>query len=195
MQQGLLHLHNFLRWFVIIFAIWTIIKTMGGLGGNKPFTKAEKRPAMLLMIVCDIQLLLGLVLYFTGAWGLKNIQNQGMGPVMKDSMQRFWAVEHLAGMLIAIVLIHIGYASVKKAIPDGAKYKESLLADIGGIHHHLRYYTLAVPRCYCTSVVSWHVIYDASKAASPHICSICDSNIFVLPALGFPHISGFWFYR
>jgi hypothetical protein len=124
MQQGLLHLHNFLRWFVIIFAIWTIIKTMGGLGGNKPFTKSEKRPAMLLMIVCDIQLLLGLVLYFTGAWGIKNIQNQGMGPVMKDSMQRFWAVEHLAGMLIAIVLIHIGYASVKKTMPDGAKYKK-----------------------------------------------------------------------
>jgi hypothetical protein len=124
MQQGLLHLHNFLRWFVIIFALWTIVKTMGGLGGNKPFTKAEKRPAMLLMIICDTQLLLGLMLYFTGTWGLKNIQNQGMGAVMKDSAQRFWAVEHFAGMLLAIILVHIGYASVKKAIPDAAKYKK-----------------------------------------------------------------------
>ncbi|OSZ82501.1 hypothetical protein CAP35_04315 [Chitinophagaceae bacterium IBVUCB1] len=124
MQQGLLHLHNFLRWFVIIFALWTIIKTMGGLSGNKPFTKAEKRPAMLLMIICDTQLLLGLMLYFTGAWGLKNIQNQGMGAVMKDSISRFWAVEHFAGMLIAIILVHIGYASAKKAIPDAAKYKK-----------------------------------------------------------------------
>jgi uncharacterized membrane protein len=124
MQQGMLHLHNFLRWFVIIFAIWTLVKTMGGLGGNKPFTKAEKRPAMLLMIVCDIQLLLGLFLYFTGALGIKNIQNQGMGNVMKDSLSRFWAVEHITGMLIAIVLIHIGYASVKKDIADGAKYKK-----------------------------------------------------------------------
>lgn len=124
MQQGMLHLHNFLRWFVIIFAIWTIVKTMSGLGGNKPFTKAEKRPAMLLMIICDIQLLLGLFLYFTGAWGLKNIQNQGMGNVMKDSLSRFWAIEHITGMLIAIILIHIGYASVKKDIPDVAKFKK-----------------------------------------------------------------------
>ncbi len=124
MQQGLLHLHNFLRWFVIIFALWTIVKTMGGLSGNKPFTKAEKRPAMLLMIICDTQLLLGLLLYFTGAWGLKNIQNQGMGNVMKDSISRFWAVEHFAGMLLAIILVHIGYASVKKSIPDAAKYKK-----------------------------------------------------------------------
>lgn len=124
MQQGLLHLHNFLRWFVIIFALWTIVKTMGGLSGNKPFTKAEKRPAMLLMIICDTQLLLGLLLYFTGAWGLKNIQNQGMGNVMKDSLSRFWAVEHFAGMLIAIILVHIGYSSVKKSIPDAAKYKK-----------------------------------------------------------------------
>ncbi|HEY9176799.1 MAG TPA: hypothetical protein VIN07_03870, partial [Flavipsychrobacter sp.] len=36
----------------------------------------------------------------------------------------YWAMEHLLGMLIAIILIHIGYASVKKDIPDAAKFKK-----------------------------------------------------------------------
>ncbi|HEY1031712.1 MAG TPA: hypothetical protein VGD89_08055 [Flavipsychrobacter sp.] len=124
MQQGLLHLHNFLRWFVLIFAIWTIFKTFSGMGSGRAFTKADKRPALFLMITCDIQLLLGLVLYTTGAWGIKNIQNQGMGAVMKDSVSRFWAVEHIAGMLIAVVLVHIGYAAIKKNIADSAKFKK-----------------------------------------------------------------------
>ncbi len=125
MQQGLLHLHNFLRWFVLIFALWTIFKSAGGMNGGKAFGKSDKRPALLLMITCDIQLLLGLMLYFTGAWGLKNIQNMGgMGAIMKDKVSRFWGVEHITGMLIAIILVHIAYSSLKKDIPDGAKFKK-----------------------------------------------------------------------
>jgi len=121
MTDGLLLLHNLLRWLVLLFALITIFRTMGGLNGSKPFT--ARKPALFLMISCDIQLLLGLALYFTGAWGIKNIQNQGMGNVMKDSVSRFFAVEHSIGMIVAIILVHIGYSATKKSISDGAKYK------------------------------------------------------------------------
>ncbi|MBN9483329.1 MAG: hypothetical protein BGO70_12680 [Bacteroidetes bacterium 43-93] len=124
MQQGLLHLHNILRWFVLIFALWTIFKSLADMNSGKAFTGANKRPALFLMISCDIQLLLGLILYFTGAWGIKNIQNQGMAAVMKDHASRFWAVEHITGMIIAIVLVHIGYSSTKKNIEDKAKFRK-----------------------------------------------------------------------
>lgn len=125
MQQGMLHLHNFLRWFILIFALWTMVKSASGMGGNKSFTKSDKRPALLLMITADIQLLLGLFLYFTGVWGIKNINNMGgMGAIMKDKVSRFWGVEHITGMLVAIILIHIGYAAIKKDIPDGSKFKK-----------------------------------------------------------------------
>ena len=79
---------------------------------------------MLLMITADIQLLLGAILYFMGAWGIKNIQNQGMGAIMKDDVSRFWAIEHMLGMLIGIILIHVGYSEAKKNIPDTAKFKK-----------------------------------------------------------------------
>jgi membrane protease YdiL (CAAX protease family) len=44
---------------------------------------------------------------------------------MKDSIQRFWAVEHLTGMIIAIVLITIAKGIAKKNLPDGLKHTKT----------------------------------------------------------------------
>ena len=66
---------------------------------------------------------MGLVLYLAGPMGYKNIQLFGMGEVMKNPVARFFAVEHITMMLIAIVLIHIGRARSKKALTDLAKHK------------------------------------------------------------------------
>lgn len=74
------------------------------------------------MIVTDIQLVLGLVLYFMGEWGYKSFKNFPMKDVMGNSYTRFFAVEHLVGMLIAIVLIHIGRAKMKKKSSDREKH-------------------------------------------------------------------------
>jgi hypothetical protein len=75
------------------------------------------------MIAAHTQLVIGLYLYFAGPWGSANIRNLGFGAVMKDGVARFYAVEHIFGMLVAIVLITIGRGAAKKAIPDGAKHR------------------------------------------------------------------------
>jgi hypothetical protein len=54
-----------------------------------------------------------------------NIANLGFGEVMKNPVMRYYAVEHITGMLIAIVLITIGKGVAKKRIPDAAKYKRT----------------------------------------------------------------------
>ena len=51
----------------------------------------------------------------------------GMGEVMKDPNSRFFVVEHFAGMLVAIILIHIGKAQAKKRIGDKAKHRRTLI--------------------------------------------------------------------
>jgi len=119
MQKGLLDLHNVMRWLILLFALLTLIKGAGGMSGKKPFTKGDKRVAMFLMISCDIQLLLGLVLYYLNGWWSVL---QG-GTAMASNYNRFFAVEHGVGMLVAIILIHIGYSATKKNIPDGSKFK------------------------------------------------------------------------
>lgn len=120
MQQGMLHLHNFMRWIVLLFAVIVIIQGMGGMKGNKAFSKGNKRNALFLMISADIQLLLGLYLYFAGPW----FSALTAGGVMANKATRFWSVEHITGMLIGIALIHIGYAAVKKDISDQEKFKK-----------------------------------------------------------------------
>lgn len=77
------------------------------------------------MISCDIQLLLGLILYFTGMWFDK--VKTGMAEVMKNPGERFFAVEHALMMIIAWMLVHIGRSMIKRADTDAQKHKRTLI--------------------------------------------------------------------
>jgi len=66
------------------------------------------------MITAHITLVLGVSQWMIGDVGLKMIQKSGFGTVMKDSVTRFFAVEHFAGMLIGIILITIARGKAKK---------------------------------------------------------------------------------
>ncbi len=80
---------------------------------------------ILFTSMIDIQLILGLILYVTSGLGYKNIQANGMGFVMKDGFARFFAVEHISMMILALVLIHIGRAKSKRATTDLGKHKSA----------------------------------------------------------------------
>lgn len=118
MQSNILFLHSVLRYFILLFALIVVIQSLVGMLGKRPFTKANKPPALVLLICCDLQLLLGLVLYFTGTWRVS-----AKPEVMKDPFTRFYAVEHSVSMIIAIILVHVGYSVIKKSLPDDRKYK------------------------------------------------------------------------
>ncbi len=109
MYNGLLHLHNALRWIIIILLLLSLIQAI---------TKNEKitKTSLWLLISAHITLLLGLFQYFNSeVVGFHMIENLGgMGAVMKDSFARFWVVEHISAMVIAIVLITIARGKAKK---------------------------------------------------------------------------------
>ncbi|WP_344823073.1 hypothetical protein [Rurimicrobium arvi] len=123
----MLHLHSFLRWIVIILAVAAVLKSLSGLLSKRSFAASDRKISLFFMISMDIQLLVGLVLYFTGAWGIKNIQNNGMASVMKDPAGRFFAVEHTIGMVLAIAAAHIAHSAAKKALGDQAKFRKVFL--------------------------------------------------------------------
>lgn len=125
MYTGMLHLHNLLRWVVLILLLVNIFKAFTGMTGNKPFTNGDKKTGLFLLISAHLQLLIGLYQWFTGPWGLKNIQNPGMGAVMGDPVNRFWAVEHFVGMLFGIILITLGRGIGKRNLPDTEKHKRT----------------------------------------------------------------------
>ena len=126
MNTGLLHVHSLLRYLIVLVALWAIIKAASGMSGGKTYTKSDQRPGLFYLIFMDLQLVVGLLLYVTGGFGLKRIQEMGMGEVMKDSISRFFVMEHTLMMLIALILVHVGYAQTKKAgLTDQKKYSKS----------------------------------------------------------------------
>ena len=126
MYTGFVHLHNFLRWVILLLLLVAIVRHFVGMTGKKPFTNGDKKTGTFLMIVANIQFVLGLIQWFVGDWGYKLLSNSdGMGEVMKNASQRFWIIEHPIGMLIAIALISIGRGVSKKPLPDAVKHKRS----------------------------------------------------------------------
>lgn len=123
-MQIVLILHSILRWAVLLFGLLTFINALSGYFKKRAFTESDNKSNLFFMISCDIQLLLGLVLYFTNGWfdRLKDLGNN-----MKDPASRFFTMEHLTMMLLAWVLVHIGRVKVKKAGTDIAKHKMMLL--------------------------------------------------------------------
>ena len=125
MYNGILHLHNLLRWVILLFIVIAIVKSFAGMNGNKPFTKGDKTIGLILMIAAHITFLVGIYQWIAGDLGLKAIQSAGFGAVMKNSNPRFWAIEHPVGMLLAIILITVGRRQSKAPISDGAKHKRT----------------------------------------------------------------------
>jgi len=126
MHTGMLHLHSVLRWIILLVALWAIIKMAAGRSGSKPFTASDKKPALFFLIFMDLQLLVGLYLYFTSATvGFASFKEFSFGEVMSSTALRFFAVEHLVAMLIAVVLVHVGYSATKKAPTDQKKFNKA----------------------------------------------------------------------
>jgi len=129
MYSLLVHLHSVGRWFVLLLLLIAIFRSLTA--GRRPFTRADMRTGSWLVIFTDLMLLLGLSLWLFGPKGLKMIQQMGMSEVMKDKAtegyNRFFAIEHITMMVIAIILIHIGKAQGKKAISDKAKHTRTFV--------------------------------------------------------------------
>ncbi len=124
MYNGLLHLHNLMRWVILILLIIALINAITGILNRRQFTAGNRKVALFTMIAAHITLLIGLYQWVVGPLGLKAIQQSGMAVIMKDSVARFWAVEHFTGMLIGIILITVANSTGKKNISPEKKHKK-----------------------------------------------------------------------
>ncbi len=122
MYIGFLHLHDTLRWLLLLSLVTTLVKYLIGWFGNQPWKKTDNLMGIIFTSLMDLQLLVGLVLYFFLS-PITKFAFSDFGAAMKDSELRFYAVEHFLMMLIAVVLVHIGRAKSKKASTDVAKFR------------------------------------------------------------------------
>jgi hypothetical protein len=120
-----LPIHNILRWAVLLFGLWAVVKALSGVFSKRNYNGSDNKVSLFFMISCDIQLLFGLILYFNGEWfgQLKSATKE----VMKNNVLRYFAVEHALMMIIAWLLVHIGRSMVKRSDIDAQKHKRSLI--------------------------------------------------------------------
>lgn len=123
-MQILVALHSLNRFVLLILLVVAIVKSLMGWLNKSPFEKSDDKLSLFLFISTHTQLLLGLILYFFGSAVIFS------GASMKDTVARYWLVEHSTGMLIAIVLISLGRILSKKLSDSTAKHKRMFVYNI-----------------------------------------------------------------
>lgn len=112
-----LYLHSGLRYIVLLLVLAAIIRAWADWLGHKAYTEGNRKLNLFAMISVHTQLLIGIALYFFSPFVRFG------SDTMKDATTRYWTVEHLTGMLIAIALITIGHARAKRGASSDAKHK------------------------------------------------------------------------
>lgn len=103
------HAHSGIRWALLAFLILAIVVAFQRAKKNGTFDPKDRSIPLFAMILLHLQVLLGLVLYFISP------HVQFAASTMKDSTLRFYTVEHILMMVIAAVLITIGWSKAKKS--------------------------------------------------------------------------------
>lgn len=122
MYTGLLHTHSLVRWIMLILLIMTVLRSYNGWKSKRSFTPGDKKLVLFTLIFSHVQLLIGFLLYMVSP--IVNSALSDMGAAMKDKMMRFYAVEHISIMIVAILLITIGNAMAKRTTNDSDRFKK-----------------------------------------------------------------------
>lgn len=120
MYVGIKHLHSFIGYVVLLGILFSIISAPIDYFKNKPYNK--KIPAIGLGAT-HFQIVMGGILYFISPWGMKSLN----GVAMKDTLLRLFTLEHPLIMILATVLITIGFSKAKRLKDDKVQNRTILV--------------------------------------------------------------------
>jgi hypothetical protein len=126
MYTALLFIHSWLRWLVILSGLAALGGAVGGVSTRRAWLPVDNLRLVIFGTTLDVQMLIGLILYVF----LSPVTESGFADMrltMRDPILRFFVVEHLVGMLVAIALTHIGRARVRKASEAAARHRIVLI--------------------------------------------------------------------
>lgn len=114
MNSILTHAHSGLRWVALILLLLAIVNAFT----SKTYEKKHKMINLFAMITLHTQLLIGLVQYFVTSTKVQFVDGW-----MKNPLLRFYGMEHILLMIIAIILVTIGHSKSKKGATPEEKFK------------------------------------------------------------------------
>lgn len=123
MYSGLVHAHSGLRWIALVLLVVASLTAISKWLGRSGYTDGNRKLYLFTLIFVHLQLVIGLILYF--------ISPKVNFNMLSEKVYRFYTVEHITGMLIAIALVTVGYSLSKRA-SDTTK-KQRLIGIFYGI--------------------------------------------------------------
>jgi hypothetical protein len=125
MYIAALFIHSWFRWLVFAAGLWLLVAAIRGFHRGALWSARDERANVIFLAVLDLQVLIGLLLYFALS-PVVSAAHANMGAAMKDATLRFFAVEHIITMLIAVAVAHIGRVRAKKKLGPG-RYRTTLV--------------------------------------------------------------------
>jgi hypothetical protein len=114
-----------MRWVILILLLFSILKAFSGWQQKRVFSPGDRRIWLFTMISAHITLVVGLYQWLWGRYGLLTTSLPEGESVMKNKFFRFFWVEHPTFMILAIVMITLGYGMAKKPVADVLKFKRA----------------------------------------------------------------------
>ena len=121
MYTTVLILHSWIRWAALVCGIGALLAALTGGASSR-----GERWGRFLVMTLDLQMLLGLLLYFFVSPNMAMIR-ANFGEAMQSSQLRFWAVEHVTAMVAAVILAHVGTVLARKAATPSARRTRQLI--------------------------------------------------------------------
>lgn len=118
--------HGYWAYLVLLILLLASLNAIIKYFSNQPFGAKDFRVSLFGLIVTHIQILIGLLLYFAHpTLGFASFLRDDLttADIMGNSELRLFAVEHPLIMLIAVILITIGYSKHKKQLTSKGKFK------------------------------------------------------------------------
>ena len=115
-------LHSGWAYITLIILVFAVVNALIGLTSKKEFQDRDLRISLFTLIVAHLQLIIGFIAYFLSAQFAYVLDN-GMGAAMNEPEIRLFVIEHPLMMILAIVLITMGFSKHKKQTTDNGKFK------------------------------------------------------------------------
>lgn len=113
--------HSWNRWAVLVSLILICMTSFRGWKRQLVFERKNRILQMITLSFAHLQLVIGLYLYFISP--ISNYFLSHFSEGIHDRELRFFGMEHISVMIIAIVFMTIGNSKVKKAQTDHRKFK------------------------------------------------------------------------
>jgi hypothetical protein len=126
MYPVLLAIHNIFRWVVVIMALVALFRAYSGWLGKREWVPADRAVGSFFAVSLDIQLLLGLLLYFLGSWF--GALTADFGGAMRSDVLRFFTLEHAFYMILAVIVVHVGSVLARRAPESLFKHRRAAIA-------------------------------------------------------------------